>query len=110
MRAANTGRSASALEAPSVSDIGLTHKDIHEARQLRDAGPSLAIGLRIAKSGALGDDFAGLRALQFRNILRIISPSPLTQLTPHRLGNRYALAGRKSFSHLVFVMLPDDDR
>lgn len=37
MRAANQGRSASALEAPSVSDIGLTHKEVHEARQIRDA-------------------------------------------------------------------------
>lgn len=37
VRAANTGRSASALEAPNVSAIGLTHKDIHDARQIRDA-------------------------------------------------------------------------
>lgn len=37
VRGANTGRSASALEAPSVGDIGLTHKDIHEARLIRDA-------------------------------------------------------------------------
>jgi hypothetical protein len=37
VRAPNQGRSTSALEAPSVKDIGLTHKEIHEARQIRDA-------------------------------------------------------------------------
>lgn len=37
VRAANTGRSASALEAPSASDIGISHKDIHEFRAIRDA-------------------------------------------------------------------------
>jgi hypothetical protein len=37
IRAPNQGRSTSALEAPSVAEIGLTHKDIHEARQFRDA-------------------------------------------------------------------------
>lgn len=37
VRVANTGRSTSALEAPSAADIGLTHKDIHESRQIRDA-------------------------------------------------------------------------
>lgn len=36
LRQANTGRSASALEAPGAEDIGLTHKQIYEARQLRD--------------------------------------------------------------------------
>lgn len=37
VRQANVGRSTSALEAPSAADIGLTHKQIHEARQVRDA-------------------------------------------------------------------------
>lgn len=37
VRLPNTGRSTSALEAPSAADIGLTHKEIHEARQIRDA-------------------------------------------------------------------------
>lgn len=37
VRGANQGRSASALEAPSVGDIGLTHKDFHDARQVREA-------------------------------------------------------------------------
>lgn len=37
IRSANKGRSASALEAPSAADIGLTHKNIFEARQVRDA-------------------------------------------------------------------------
>jgi hypothetical protein len=37
IRTANAGRSTSALEAPSAADIGLTHKDIHEARTIRDA-------------------------------------------------------------------------
>lgn len=37
VRAANTGRSVSALETPSFTDIGLTGKEIHEARIIRDA-------------------------------------------------------------------------
>lgn len=37
VRKPNQGRSTSNLEAPNVSDIGLTHKDIHDARQIRDA-------------------------------------------------------------------------
>lgn len=37
VRAANTGRSVSALETPNFADIGLTGKDIHEARLIRDA-------------------------------------------------------------------------
>lgn len=37
IRDANTGRSASALEAPSAREIGLSHKEVHDARQFRDA-------------------------------------------------------------------------
>lgn len=37
VRDANQGRSASALEVPSVADLGMTHKQVHEARQIRDA-------------------------------------------------------------------------
>lgn len=37
IRSANTGRSTSALEAPSADDVGLSHKEVHEARQFRDA-------------------------------------------------------------------------
>lgn len=33
----NNEKTTSALEAVSAADIGLTHKDIHEARQFRDA-------------------------------------------------------------------------
>ncbi len=42
IRQPNTGRSTSALEAPSAADIGLSHKDIYEAPQIRDgeASPS----------------------------------------------------------------------
>ena len=36
-RADNQHASSGAEEAVSVADIGLTHKDIHEARQIRDA-------------------------------------------------------------------------
>ncbi|NGM47928.1 hypothetical protein G5B31_20635, partial [Rhodobacter sp. SGA-6-6] len=36
VRAANQGRSASALEAPSAPDLGLSHKDIHNFRKRRD--------------------------------------------------------------------------
>lgn len=36
-RAAGAGHSASAFEAPSVIDIGLSHRHIIEARQIRDA-------------------------------------------------------------------------
>ena len=37
IRGANTGRSASALEAPNAEEIGLSHKEIYEARIIRDA-------------------------------------------------------------------------
>lgn len=46
VRPANSGRSTSALEAPSVAYIGLTHKDIHEARQIRDAGFVVSLNLK----------------------------------------------------------------
>lgn len=34
IRAANQGRSASALEAPTADDLGLSHKEVHDARQI----------------------------------------------------------------------------
>lgn len=37
VKAANNAKTTSNAEAVSVADIGLTHKDIHEARQIRDA-------------------------------------------------------------------------
>jgi hypothetical protein len=53
LRAANTGRSTSALEAPSASDLGLSHKEIHEARQIRDAERADAEGRVTAPALAL---------------------------------------------------------
>ncbi|GAB4073189.1 hypothetical protein GCM10028812_53080 [Ancylobacter sonchi] len=37
VRRPNNEKTTSGLEAVSVTDIGLTHKQIHEARQIRDA-------------------------------------------------------------------------
>ena len=37
VKAANNVKTTSNAEAVSVAAIGLTHKDIHEARQIRDA-------------------------------------------------------------------------
>ena len=54
VRLANTGRSTSALEAPSAADIGLTHKDIHEARIIRDAQFGQPVELTSNSSGIIG--------------------------------------------------------
>lgn len=50
VRRANNEKTTSSVEAVSAADIGLTHKDIHDARQIRDAGLFLRV-LRVRLRG-----------------------------------------------------------
>lgn len=74
VRVANTGRSASALEAPSAADIGLTHKEIHDARQIRDAERANPGVIRRTLDTMLGEGREPTKAAVRREI--IAKPQP----------------------------------
>lgn len=103
VRPANAGRSASASEAPSVADIGLTHKDIHEARQIRDAGAS---GRRCGLARTIGNHAAaGIGvAIGKARICEVAGPHPLPRrdIAPlWRVGCEGSRIGELATLHLA---------
>ena len=70
------GNSSRAEELPAAADIGLSHKDIHEARQLRDAERDDPGVTRRVIDGMLERGEEPTRAAVRREIVHVAKPKP----------------------------------